>query len=494
MKLKLDGQNHLYIPVRGSDKDIYLCRPNTTKARAVKLDKDFFNAVKDPQGADMASWLNMARFTKSEDSIKELQLWAEAFEAEDKIENFPTKAHQDLVAGFWDTPLNALYKGLKAVQTVSILEAFGISPKNSDGSEKTYTDVQMLFSQWQNNPDKVAKQYKGVEVSNAENTGTGEAFTMYDGVVNKDVTFYKLGNTPASSDFNIRGFKPEGFIGAVPLNLNKGNVGANPIGITAIAKLIVDGITPVRLVGPPGCGKSIALRWIADQLGLDCDLIPCSEGLSDEQILGMFKPVENGGIEWVDGQLTRIVRKKEGMIIFDEVDHLPASIQSRLHQFLAERRITLQNGEIIELTPAIKLAFTANTEGHGNLNRKHGAAKISDHAFLSRLPIVFRVTYMPKEVEKKLLTERYGVPDTEAQAWVNLAAAARLAIDQASVNMAMSGAPDQVLTIRETQAYGELRKIGFPPTIALGAVLNGFNASDNTIYATAATKHGLISI
>ncbi len=493
MSIKLDGQSHLYIPVRGNDKEVFIVRPNNTKARVAKLDKSFFDAFKSNDDAAISNWLNTARFTKTEDSINELKEWINYFEAEDKIDIFPSKKHLDAIISIWEEPMTPLYRGLKQAQTLSIMAAFGIVPRNPDGSDKSHVEIQSVFSDWQQNPDKIAAKFKGVELGDAQNKGTGEEITIPDGVTGKDVVFYKLGKEKGSNDPKIAGFKPEGFKGAVPLNLNKGTSGANPMGITAVARILVDAQTPVRLVGPPGCGKSIALRWLADKLGLDCELIPCSEALSDEQIFGMFKPIANGGIEWVDGQLTRIVRKGEGMIIFDEVDHLPASIQSKLHQFLAERRITLQNGEVMELTSAIKMAFTANTEGHGNLNRKHGAAKISDHAFLSRLPIVIRVSYMDKEVEKRLLKENYGVSDADAQAWVNMVSATRQAVEQSANNMAASGAPDQVLTIRETEAYGELRQIGFTPQMALGAILNGFTVSDNTIYATAATKHGIIT-
>ena len=180
---------------------------------------------------------------------------------------------------------------------------------------------------------------------------------------------------------------------------------------------VMEGIlttTPTRLIGPPATGKTSGIVQACAHMGIPCRVIQCGKGLTEYTLLGE-QTIENGSVVWKDGILPALCRSVSSdgpsVIVFDEVDHLPAAVQSLLHGVLEGRTLDLPNGEKISIPESIIAVATANTYGTGDVSGRHAAASVSDDAFISRWTRTFTVDYLEESREKDLLAS-FGVPDT----------------------------------------------------------------------------------
>ncbi len=93
---------------------------------------------------------------------------------------------------------------------------------------------------------------------------------------------------------------------------------------------------PILILGPAGTGKSLLIRHIAQQLGIDFVAVNAHQGLDISQLVGLWRPVQTESgitIEWEDGSLTRSV-KTGGLFLFEEITRAPQELLSRLFGLL----------------------------------------------------------------------------------------------------------------------------------------------------------------
>lgn len=170
--------------------------------------------------------------------------------------------------------------------------------------------------------------------------------------------------------------------------------------------------TPTRLIGPPATGKTSGIVQACAHMGIPCRVIQCGKGLTEYTLLGE-QTIESGSVVWKDGILPGLCRtvNESGpcIIVFDEIDHLAASIQSLLHGVLEGRMLDLPNGEKITIPDNVICVATANTYGTGDITGRHASANVSDDAFISRWVRTFTVDYLPFDEEKELLLA-HGIP------------------------------------------------------------------------------------
>lgn len=170
--------------------------------------------------------------------------------------------------------------------------------------------------------------------------------------------------------------------------------------------------TPTRLIGPPATGKTSGIVQACAHMGVPCRVIQCGKGLTEYTLLGE-QTIDNGSVVWKDGILPALCRNVNAdgpaIIVFDEVDHLTASIQSLLHGVLEGRMLDLPNGEKVEIPGNVICVATANTYGTGDTTGRHASANVSDDAFISRWVRTYTVEYLPEKHERDLLMS-YGIP------------------------------------------------------------------------------------
>lgn len=468
-----------------------------TQAKAWEMTKEVMDTFVSGDDAAREAFFNAARMGTSDperkkdftDKVMELaDLWDTKNKAWVKTKDDKSTLVEATLRVIWEDPSEPVYTRLSIKRLKSMFTSLDLPITDpATGAPADKTTLEREWAKFQKDAKGYLQSFNGADLKTKEVSATSKtAFSVTDWR-NNTCRWEPLGNyedLDAAADHDLLNFMPNGFMAHAAHRPDVRHVG---FGINNLIHLITEIRTPIRLVGPPGCGKTMACRWVAHKLKMPCELVPCSEALTEEQLFGMFKPEEGQKIVWIDGQLPKIVRQDVGMIIFDEWDHLPPDIASKLHQLLAERRITLQTGEVIRLHDGIRMVFTSNTTGHGNLNRRHGAARIADHAFLSRLPITLRVDYMPEKAEVSLLQNRWGVKAEDATRWIKVCSDSRKAIAEADRDSSKDSA-DQVLSIRETTAFGELIKAGLDAKTAFGLILNGFSDGDRLVYGQLAEK------
>jgi len=93
---------------------------------------------------------------------------------------------------------------------------------------------------------------------------------------------------------------------------------------------------PLLLKGPTGCGKTRFVEHMAARLGLPLYTVACHDDLSAADLIGRYL-LKGGETVWVDGPLTRAVRKG-GICYLDEVVEARKDVTVVLHPLTDTRR------------------------------------------------------------------------------------------------------------------------------------------------------------
>lgn len=153
----------------------------------------------------------------------------------------------------------------------------------------------------------------------------------------------------------------------------------------------------VMLVGPTGTGKSYACKQLADAMGLPFYF----QSQADES----FALV---GYERVNGTMkeTQFVQafQNGGVCLLDELDRYDPKALTALNAALANGRISLDNGTIVQRHPDFICVGAANTSGMG-ASADFTAAEKLDLSTISRFSVRLD-WYMAPEMESSIAAQR----------------------------------------------------------------------------------------
>jgi len=129
---------------------------------------------------------------------------------------------------------------------------------------------------------------------------------------------------------------------------------------------------PVLLIGGTGWGKSVLVRHVAHELGLEYDGVNAHPGMDVGLLVGMWRPMSvNGGgvtVEWSDGVLTAAIREGRAFMM-EELTRAPQEAISRVFGLLDNgfRYWNLPEAGVSEILVHEKFWFvsTANPAGKG---------------------------------------------------------------------------------------------------------------------------------
>jgi MoxR-like ATPase len=121
----------------------------------------------------------------------------------------------------------------------------------------------------------------------------------------------------------------------------------------------------VLLWGAPGRGKSqladVIAKRHAERVGGIVSQLVCPEDTQVSILAGAFQPAEGGSWRWVDGPVTRVIRRG-GALILDELAHLSPEASTWLLAALDRTpTLTLPSGEVIEKQPVWTIATQNDT-------------------------------------------------------------------------------------------------------------------------------------
>lgn len=160
----------------------------------------------------------------------------------------------------------------------------------------------------------------------------------------------------------------------------------------------------VHLVGPPGCGKSILLEQIALDLNIPFVRFSLGGHIDPANLLGDIQLTDSesgqGIITFYSKGILAEMAERGGMIIFDELDMMDAS-GNAIFQRIAETdgQIVIKTHDkhrptvVIQRHPKFRMAFTSNTEGHGDVTGMFAGAHQQNQSLLDRINARFFIGY-----------------------------------------------------------------------------------------------------
>jgi MoxR-like ATPase len=104
----------------------------------------------------------------------------------------------------------------------------------------------------------------------------------------------------------------------------------------------------VMLSGPTGSSKTSVFRAYAASRGLPFTVVECNAAMDPGTVMGRTTIDPEGGVRWVDGDFTTVVRYG-GVVLIDEINMCHPRISASFHQLLAvTRRLSIpEAGETI---------------------------------------------------------------------------------------------------------------------------------------------------
>lgn len=170
--------------------------------------------------------------------------------------------------------------------------------------------------------------------------------------------------------------------------------------------------------GPSGCGKTEGFIQLAKRAGLPVLVWNCGIVTSPEKWLG-HKDIDENGTHYEKSLFVKALEGVDvppGLIVFDEVNRVPPSMNNLLMSVLDGRQsIHLPEiGETIHVHPDVMFAATMN-EGNG-----FGGTYKLDAALQDRMPYTIPRDFPPEADEIKLIMARTGIAEDKAKrlVWV----------------------------------------------------------------------------
>jgi hypothetical protein len=170
----------------------------------------------------------------------------------------------------------------------------------------------------------------------------------------------------------------------------------------------------VYLPGPPGSGKSHAGKQVADALGYMYVDISLSNDMPESRLWG-GRTADGGFIETpiIDAIRHAVENIGSGsVVLLDEIDAARTGLVTSLNSTLANGRITLPNGDVLEWGDNLVFIGAANTYGTGPTAEFPGRNKL-DAASLNRF------AYLPWDTDEwmeQAVIDEY-LDSTTAYAW-----------------------------------------------------------------------------
>jgi nitric oxide reductase NorQ protein len=171
-------------------------------------------------------------------------------------------------------------------------------------------------------------------------------------------------------------------------------------------------LLPVMLKGPTGCGKTRFIQYMAWKLKRPLITVACHDDLTSSDLVGRYL-VKGGETTWVDGPLTRAV-KKGAICYLDEIVEARKDTTVVIHPITDDRRILAieKRGELIKAPPEFMLIISYNPGYQSVL-------KDLKHSTRQRF-VSIDFNFPPKELEIEILSHESNIDKSLAADLVTL--------------------------------------------------------------------------
>lgn len=230
-----------------------------------------------------------------------------------------------------------------------------------------------------------------------------------------------------------------------------------------LGTFVEEGAT-VLLIGPPGVGKTEAVRRIFKNRGQPLQRVKCKPSMTADDVEGevwLRKRGEAMETVFEPSRVTTAVRDGHGLLL-DEFDALPAGASFALFDVLDGDNFTISRlGEdgVIKPHPDLRIIATQNTEGRGDDQGLHHGRAYQDEACLDRFENIIRADWPDKDIEAEIIARRTGIDAIDAMKIVDAANVLRKALRENKIGFCCS--MRRTLAIARNLARGHGSKVAW---------------------------------
>jgi MoxR-like ATPase len=180
----------------------------------------------------------------------------------------------------------------------------------------------------------------------------------------------------------------------------------------------------VWLAGPAGTGKSTLPEQIAARAQRPFVAITFQRAVEPADIIG-GNGLANGATVWVDGVLTRAIRRPGTIILLDEITLAPPGLAAMLQTLLASRSLTLPTGEVVRCADGVTFVAADNTRGYGDESGLYAGTHQANAALVDRMARMIVVDYLDAALEAQALANHTLAPKAACERVVRFIGLAR---------------------------------------------------------------------
>lgn len=169
----------------------------------------------------------------------------------------------------------------------------------------------------------------------------------------------------------------------------------------------------ILLLGPTGCGKTLAAQTVAKVIGKNDKFFYFNLGATQDArsaLIGNTHFDKSSGTFFKESSFVKAIRTPNAIILLDEISrshhdgiNILMTVLDDLQRYL--RLDEKEDNEVVKVADGVTFIATANV---GN---EYTATRVMDRALLSRFPVKIEMSPLDKNSEINLLKERFNITD-----------------------------------------------------------------------------------
>jgi MoxR-like ATPase len=171
----------------------------------------------------------------------------------------------------------------------------------------------------------------------------------------------------------------------------------------------------ILLLGPTGCGKTLAAQTIANVLNKEEKFFYFNLGATQDArsaLIGNTHFDKNTGTLFKESSFIKAIKTPNAVILLDEISrahhdgvNILMTVLDDLQRYL--RLDEKEDNEVVKVADGVTFIATANV---GN---EYTATRVMDRALLSRFPVKIEMNPLDKDTEFNLLKNRFNLTDVD---------------------------------------------------------------------------------
>jgi len=171
----------------------------------------------------------------------------------------------------------------------------------------------------------------------------------------------------------------------------------------------------ILLLGPTGCGKTLAAQTVAKVVGKENKFFYFNLGATQDaraSLIGNTHFDKSSGTFFKESSFVKAIRTPNAIILLDEISrshhdgvNILMTVLDDLQRYL--RLDEKEDSEIVKVADGVTFIATANV---GN---EYTATRVMDRALLSRFPVKIEMTPLDRASEFELLKSRFHITDVD---------------------------------------------------------------------------------